>query len=134
MTVPGAITGSGGLTTTSATATNITLSGANTYSGGTTVNGGTLNANGATPLGATTGPLSVKQPQYQHAGNQHRLEPLHHGADDHRLAERDESGRLSEYDNDRQRGHLFTVNQTTADSYAGSHCRRWRVCPRPAEH
>lgn len=116
MTVPGAIAGTGSLTTSSGT---VNLNGANTYSGGTNVNGGTMNANGG--LGATTGPLSVNNNNTTAAGNNVILNlrntaPNITGSLSGVVATPISGTNTATINNG---GQQFTVNQTTPGSFAG---------------
>jgi autotransporter-associated beta strand protein len=98
-----------------------TLSGNNTYSGGTTLNAGTLSLSASGTLGATTGPLAVNNPNLG-AGTAVVLN-LATAAD---TTIGSLSGTIATPNNgtntatiNTQSGNNFTVNQTTAGSYAG---------------
>ncbi|MGA2443326.1 MAG: autotransporter-associated beta strand repeat-containing protein, partial [Tepidisphaeraceae bacterium] len=116
-----------GLTATTALTVNLSatgsqiLLGANTYSGGTTVEGGTLTVGAGGTLGASTGSLTVSNPNTG-AGTDVVLNlstsvPTTTGSLSGTIATPSSGTNTATINNG---GQLFTVNQTTAATYAGT--------------
>jgi autotransporter-associated beta strand protein len=116
----GVLAGSGGFSLGTLSTNTLTLSGANTYSGGTTVSAGTLTGSGASPLGATTGALTVSNPNTG-AGkavvlNLSTTATTTTGSLSGTLSTPSSGTNTATINNG---GRLFTVNQTVAGSYGG---------------
>ena len=116
----GVIAGSGGFTLGSLSTNTLTLSGTNTYSGGTTVSAGTLTGSGVSPLGATTGTLTVSNLN-TNAGtavvlNLSTTAATTTGSLSGTINTATSGTNTATINNG---GRLFTVNQAGAGSYAG---------------
>ena len=113
------IGGSGGVLQTSATST-LTLNGANTYGGGTQINQGTITVGTGGTLGATTGILTVNNTNTG-AGtavvlNLATAAPTTTGSLSGAISTPSSGTNTDTINNG---GQLFTVNQTTAGTFAG---------------
>ena len=120
-TYAGVIAGSGGFTLGRLSSAVLTLGGVNTYQGGTTVEGGTLTGTGTAPLGATTGPLTVNNPNNGGPGtavilNLSSTAATTTGSLSGTIATPASGTNTATINNG---GQLLTVNQTSAGTYGG---------------
>ncbi|MCE9544995.1 MAG: autotransporter-associated beta strand repeat-containing protein [Planctomycetia bacterium] len=114
-------TGANGASVTKSGIGSWTLTNANTYIGGTTVNAGTLTGTGATPFGDATGTLAVNNPNTG-AGtatvlNLSTTAPTTTGSLSGSIATPSSGTNTATINNG---GQLFTVNQSTNATFAGS--------------
>jgi autotransporter-associated beta strand protein len=112
------VIGSGGLI--KAGAGTLQLAGANTYTGGTTVSAGTLTASGASALGATTGALTVSNPNLGAGSNVvlnlSTTAATTKGSLSGTIAVPSSGANTAAINNG---GQLFTINQTVPGTFPG---------------